>query len=503
MIEFAAFYDEDKKTYSEYLSFELERLKDNINESEALYKSYQKEIGEDATRDQLKELEKRYSNWSSYLDAYAQVRKKISELNKSESEKEIKAEKNKISFYDAYRQRIEDMFEAHYIERLSMARGNIEEEIAIEREKIKHQLNVNDITLTERAKLNARLRELDDELLQYEIDQEISGIYERADEARIAEAERAREEFQSTKKRGKDKQLIMAESAMNMIEIERNAIQQILKIEELSIDERKKYEQDLAKLRERYAEADIRLTEQKEAKKREEIRNTLNAVKEINQASFDFNMALNERAMAANEAQFTHETELAGENAEQKAMAEVRYNQKKRELQRKQAISNKASAAFSVIIDTAAAIMEGLKQTGFLGIPLVPIIAGIGAFQLGTVLAQPIPQFATGTKDAPETFEAGEKGRELVITRSGDTFLTPNEPTLFSDKSFIGSTILPNDQTEMILSGRSGGSSVDLTSTNTLLKDIRDKKENKETIEYSGGYKIVRKNGFVGKYRVT
>ena len=503
-IDYAAFYEKDKKTYNEYLSFELKELEANITKSDALYNSYQKKIdnsGKEITKEQSVELNKRLQNLEANLDAYVEVNKRLNGINKDTTVQEEKNNENKIKFYKSYLLLTEDMFEAHYIERLSMARGNVEKEIEIEREKIKFQLQ-GKLTLTERARLNARLRELDDELLKYLTDEKISAIYETADEARIAEGERAKDEFNSTKKRGKDKQLIMAKSAMNMIDIERQAINEILAIEELSVDERAKYEHELAQIKENYAEADIKLTERRERKKREEIANTLNAVKEINQAAFDFNSALNDRAMQANETRYRRETEQAGENAEEKAMAEVKYNEEKRKLMRREAIAQKAQSAFGIIIDTAQAIMATLGETGIFGLPLTPIIAGVGALQLATVLAQPIPEFAKGTEEAPDTFIAGEKKRELIVTRRGDSFLTPNSPTLYSDKSFIGATVLPNDQTEQILSGKSGGS-IDLSSTNTLLKDIRDKKDNKETIEYSGGYKIVRKNGFVGKYIVN
>jgi len=529
-LENAVFMKSREDTYEDYIQKEIKLTDELIKNTEEKLK--QQEESTRISLSKLNELRLLYGEseieWQQKLLEEAELRYKkqsqieetavmnygglleyrtylASQYGEDELSEEEKNTKNKISFYDAYQQRLEDMFEAHYIERLSMARGNVLEEIRLEEEKIKHQLNSNELTLTERSKLNARLRELNDERIQYEIDQEISSIYERADKARIAEAERAREEFQSTQKRGKDKQLIMAQSALKMIQIEMDAAQEIVRITEEGTDERARAEKDLRDLKERYAETEIQLAERVENKKREEIRNTLNAVKEINQAGFNFNAALNERAMQANEIQYKRETELAGQNAEEKAMAEVRYNEKKRELQRRQAISEKASSAFSIIIDTAAAIMEGLKQTGFLGIPLVPIIAGIGALQLATVLAEPIPEFAKGTKDAPETFIAGEeKGgkRELVLTRSGNTFLTPNEPTLFSDKSFVGATVIPNDQTEAILSGRSGGSSVDLKSTNSLLKNIRDKKDNKEVVEYSGNYRIVNKNGLKMKFRV-
>ncbi len=497
------FLNDRVTTYEEVLKLKLQELELDRKTAEKVAENYEIMNSSGELTEEQGKMREYWSNRAvSLTEAQIEVSNRLAGIREDSSKRETKAEKDYTSGAERLRKRLIDAAEADYATRLSLARNDFEERNKIEKEFINFQLENYDLTLTERANLNAKLRELNDERIQYETDQEISAIYERADEARIAEGERAREEFESTRKRGQDKQLIMAQSAMNMIDIERNAIQEILDIEELSADERAKYEQELAKLREQYADADIRLTEQKEKKKREEIRETLNAVKEINQAAFDFNSALNERQMQANETLFRRETELAGENAEQKAIAEVKYNERKRELQRRQAVAEKASSAFSVIINTAQAIMKTLGQMGIAGIPLAPIIAGIGALQLATVLAQPIPQFAKGTKDAPGTFIAGEKDREMIITKSGDTLLTPDAPTLFSDKSFIGSTILPNDQTEMILSGKSGDSSIDLKSTNSLLKDIRDKKENKDVVEYSGNYRIVNKNGLKMKFKV-
>ncbi|MFW5879361.1 MAG: tape measure protein, partial [bacterium] len=498
-------YDEELTAAKETYEAEEEAKKmalNNYQQTMLLYEDSDAEWAQNLLKESRLAYQEQNKITEASLASYQAILEYRTLLEKRELEKSKKQEKDYTKWAISLREKLIDAAEADFTERLSLARNNFEEQRAIEKEFIQFQLDNYDLTLTERAKLNAKLRELDDDLFQYRIDEEISGIYERADEARIAEAERVREEFQSTKKRGQDKQLIMAQSAMNMIQIEKDAINEILAIEELSLEERKKYEHELAQLKEQYAEADIQLSEYTEKKKREQITKTLDAAKQVNQESFNFALALNERAMEVNETRYRRETEQAGENAEEKAKAEVKYNQKKRELLRREAIAQKAQSAFSVIIDTAQAIMATLGETGFLGLPLVPIVAGIGALQLATVLAQPIPQFAKGTESAPETFIAGEKKRELIFTKKGDTILTPNKPTLFSGKEFLGSTILPNDQTEMILNGKSGGS-LDLSSTNTLLKDIRDKKDNKETIEYIGGYKIVRKKGFVGKYRVA
>jgi len=77
--------------------------------------------------------------------------------------------------------------------------------------------------------------------------------------------------------------------------------------------------------------------------------------------------------------------------AEKKADAEIR------KLKREQAAADKAKAIFEIIINTAKAI-SAMLATGPSGIPL-SIAAGIvGALQLATVIAQPLPKFFKGTK---------------------------------------------------------------------------------------------------------
>jgi len=90
----------------------------------------------------------------------------------------------------------------------------------------------------------------------------------------------------------------------------------------------------------------------------------------------------------------------SGMNSKDQAEAQERLDkqvaEKKAKLQRKQAIAEKMSAISSAVMNTALAITKTLGELGFLGIPMSSIVAGLGAVQVATIAAQPIPQFADG-----------------------------------------------------------------------------------------------------------
>lgn len=76
-------------------------------------------------------------------------------------------------------------------------------------------------------------------------------------------------------------------------------------------------------------------------------------------------------------------------------ISQKEYDKKTAELKRKQAIADKANAAFKIGIGIAEAIVAALGA-GPLGIALAAISAALGAAQLAVVLATPIPQFKKG-----------------------------------------------------------------------------------------------------------
>jgi len=144
--------------------------------------------------------------------------------------------------------------------------------------------------------------------------------------------------------------------------------------------------------------------------------------------------------------------------------------------------------------------MATLGETGFFGTPLAIIIGALGAAQLATVLSQPIPKFAKGTKSAPGTFIAGEAGQEAIIKPSGDVILTPDKATMFSDKGLIGSTILPHDETQRMLANyaiKQSYDMVDMSDTNKHLKTIANNTKNKREVFVNAKGKTVIKRGYI------
>lgn len=104
---------------------------------------------------------------------------------------------------------------------------------------------------------------------------------------------------------------------------------------------------------------------------------------------------------------------------------------KKAALQTKQAKLEKATNIVTAIMNTAVAIMKAWSQGGIFAAPMAAMIAAMGAIQLATIVAQPIPKYAKGTKGHKGGLAwVGDGGvSETVITNKG-MFLTPDTPTL-------------------------------------------------------------------------
>lgn len=104
---------------------------------------------------------------------------------------------------------------------------------------------------------------------------------------------------------------------------------------------------------------------------------------------------------------------------------------KKAELQTRQAKLEKAANIISTIMNTATGIMKAFAQGGMFATPIAAMIAAMGAIQLATIVAQPIPKYAKGTKGHKGGLAwVGDGGvSETVITDKG-MYLTPSAPTL-------------------------------------------------------------------------
>lgn len=106
---------------------------------------------------------------------------------------------------------------------------------------------------------------------------------------------------------------------------------------------------------------------------------------------------------------------------------------KEAELKNKQAKYEKASAIAQALINTALAITSAATVVPF--IPLGAIAMGIasamGALQVATIMATPLPKYAKGTNYHKGGLAVvGDGGRNEVVMTSDGAYITPDTPTI-------------------------------------------------------------------------
>ena len=110
-----------------------------------------------------------------------------------------------------------------------------------------------------------------------------------------------------------------------------------------------------------------------------------------------------------------------------KAAITQKEEQREKELARQKAAMQKKKTIFEIILNTATAVVEALPNFILAG-----IVAAAGAAQLGIAIAQPLPEYAAGTRNHPGGLAVvGDGGRpEVVMTPSGGLFRPPASDTL-------------------------------------------------------------------------
>jgi len=167
-------------------------------------------------------------------------------------------------------------------------------------------------------------------------------------------------------------------------------------------------------------------------------RDSINAVFEIQNMQFEKEL---------DDLDKKKEKELSNKNLTeaQKAKIEADYEKKAAVIKTKQAQQSKVQALFDIAIGTAVSIMNAKGN-----LPLMIILAAMGAVQAAVVAARPIPKYAKGTQSAEREGIFGEVGRELMQLRSGQTILA-EKATYFEGNRFKGARIYSNPETEKIL----------------------------------------------------
>lgn len=127
------------------------------------------------------------------------------------------------------------------------------------------------------------------------------------------------------------------------------------------------------------------------------------------------------------------EAKTAAKNAEIEKKKEE-LEKKKAKMKHDQAVWDKANSIAQCGIQTALAIMS---VWGDASLPTIAKIAmsavagALGAVQLATIIATPIPKYAKGTPYHEGGLAVvGDGGRQEVVTFNGSAWLTPDKPTL-------------------------------------------------------------------------
>lgn len=271
-------------------------------------------------------------------------------------------------------------------------------------------------------------------------------------------------------------------------------LQALLKIEGITAENRLKVEEELTKT---LGDLDNELTDQyvdnkerekaADEEKLERMRKEAEFLNEFTQLGVDLTNQLYDNQIAKSQQaadeqianlQKRYDAGLISEDQFEKGKLNIQKKADKEQakLKRKQAIADKAAALINIAINTAVAISKVLGQTGIFGLAAWIPIAALGALQAGIVAAKPIPTFAGGTESTPDTFIAGEKGRELMVTPSGELVMA-DKPTLYT--GMHGTKVIPNTETELLMAGRDAPASDErmLNEIIGLRNDVRNKRE--------------------------
>lgn len=257
-------------------------------------------------------------------------------------------------------------------------------------------------------------------------------------------------------------------------------IEEQLKTENLSAEERANLERQLAQakaqLEQQMADAaiaNIERVNEKDAKSREQrIKNaqqwlqvaadSLNSINDLVSTIYDAKIQKIEEEQEVNTAAGEAEQERITELVEKKVITEEEgearkraaeaktakkneeLEKKKQQLKHKQAVWDKANGVAQAGIATALAIMNALQTKPFpVGIAMAAIAGAMGAVQIATILATPIPKYAKGTdqhKGGPAI--VGDGGVPELIIFGGKSWITPATPTLVDIPA--GAVVVPN-----------------------------------------------------------
>ena len=257
-------------------------------------------------------------------------------------------------------------------------------------------------------------------------------------------------------------------------------LEDVLNTENLSAEERKNYEAELAKAKgaletamadQAIAEID-RINQADAAAKEKRLQNaqqwmqvasdSLNAINDLVGTIYDAKIEKVEDEQEANQEAADAEQERISELVEKKVITEEEgearkraaeaksakkteeLEKKKAKLKREQAIWDKANNIAQCTMQTALAIMNAWSTAPWpINIAMAAVAGAMGAMQLATIIATPLPKYAKGTKShkgGPAV--VGDGGEPELITFGGKSWITPDTPTIVDLPA--GAAVIPH-----------------------------------------------------------
>jgi hypothetical protein len=159
--------------------------------------------------------------------------------------------------------------------------------------------------------------------------------------------------------------------------------------------------------------------------------------------AFDIYQAQLNNEMSSLQKRYDEEIRLADGNKQKITEINERKAASEKDIKTRQFRAEQLNAIANIWFQAAPQIVKYGANPAT--IPLAVLVASIAAAQTGFVAAQPIPEFAEGTKGKP--FKGGkaivgERGVEKVVTESGKVYFTPPTATLVDLPK--GAQVIPN-----------------------------------------------------------
>ena len=250
---------------------------------------------------------------------------------------------------------------------------------------------------------------------------------------------------------------------------------------------------------------EVKLEEDKERAKEEIIRSSASAIVDIwqnanNQRYEDDKHKLDEKYKKEEKIlKKKLDSGLITQSQYDKALEEMQAKRDREDLalRQKKAQEDKVMAIAKISIETAINIAKT---------PLMmPFLLALAAIQSAVVAATPIPKYAKGRKGGKaEMAIVGEAGVERIDLPSGQSYLTPDKPTLAYLPS--GADVISNkelmkigiDMPKIESTAQNIQNSIELTKVVNQLMAVENAIKNKKEVQYFGtekGIKAIVKNG--------